>query len=144
MITFFTFDGVIEVWSDPQGGSPQTGRCIGVAVSRLLALEDAERELRKDLTSVTKELKAERVRLKSCAVPCSPSDFQKGGKCDKHGCIKKGKPAKFVEEINSRLERRGLPVLTKAQERVIKERVSRLLLLARAVGLMARDERAGQ
>jgi hypothetical protein len=26
----------------------------------------------------------------SCSVPCSPSDFCTGGKCERHGCFRKG------------------------------------------------------
>lgn len=49
-------------------------------------------------------------------------------------------PAQFVSEINRRAVRRNVPPLTEPQERIVKERVARLLLFVRDYGRLIRGE----
>ena len=51
------------------------------------------------------------------------------------------KPGEFIADVNKRLARRGVPELTRAQETVIKERISRMLLFLREFGKVAREAR---
>ncbi len=53
MINVVDEDGEFEVWLDPDGGF-QDGLCIGCGKTRLGALSDARKELRSELTQLSK------------------------------------------------------------------------------------------
>jgi len=53
--------GAYEVWSDPEPGHHQTGRCIGTADTFEQAMEEARSSLREDLDELSVKTPADAI-----------------------------------------------------------------------------------